>query len=264
MFLLLSYVKILNVSSDILTPTTLFDVHGKTVKPLFLFFDGTVQYLKGNHVYFATLALTMCLIFNIPLVLIAVHPSRCFHRCLNHFRLQTQALTTFMDVFHGNFKTHPHDCRYFAAIYLLLRIVNLLILSLTRSALYFDLSGYILTFAALLIAVFRPYPNLVQNLLDAILILSGSIASFWYSVNSTALVLDPVHHSRSSLLVIGLLLSVPALYAFFLYLYRMTPKHLITKLEKLSSSHLRRHLFDRELIFQPENADEHVPILRSI
>ena len=102
MFLLLSYVKIFNVPSDILTPTTLFDVHGKTVKLLFFFFYGTVQYFKGNHVYFATLELTMCLIFNIiPIILIAVHPSRCFQRCLNHFRLQTQASTTFMDVFHN-------------------------------------------------------------------------------------------------------------------------------------------------------------------
>ena len=130
MFLLLSYVKILSVSCDILTPTTiLFDVHGHRVRHYFVYFEGTVQYFKGTHIYFATLALIMCFTFNItPLVLLSLYPSCCFQKCLNYFQLQSRTLTTFMDTFQGNFKTQPYDCRYFAAFYLHLRIANLLLL----------------------------------------------------------------------------------------------------------------------------------------
>lgn len=107
-FLLLSYVKILNVTHDILVPTTLFNVSGSKVKTYFLYFDGTVQYFAGTHIYFAALALSMCFIFNIiPLVLVAIHPSKCFQRFLNHFQLQSQAFVTFMDALQGNFKTRP-------------------------------------------------------------------------------------------------------------------------------------------------------------
>ena len=42
-FILLSYVKILNVSFDILTPTALYDVHGNRMKSLYLYYDGTYE-----------------------------------------------------------------------------------------------------------------------------------------------------------------------------------------------------------------------------
>ena len=264
-FLLLSYVKILNVSCDILLPTTLFDVKGNKVKHYFLYYDGTVQYFKGTHVYFAVLALTMCLIFNIiPLLLLAVYPCQCFQRCLNRFRLQSQTFTHFMDAFQGNFKTQPYDCRYFASFYLFLRLANLLILCWTRSGLYFHISGYMFTCAALVVAAFRPYPNSVNIVYDVILILSMSSTSLWFSIYFTTAVMDPIHHSRKTLVVTGILVSIPAVYATFHYLYRAVPKFLVTKLKTLAVSRVRQRMVGDCCLCQHGVDSECTPILHSV
>ena len=264
LFLLLSYVKILSVSCDILTPTNLFDVYGHRVQHFFVYFDGTVQYFKGTHVYFAVLALTMSFTFNIiPLVLLAFYPSRCFQNFLNHFQLRSQTLTTFMDTFQGNFRTQPYDCRYFAAFYLFLRMVNLVVLLWTRSGLYFHLSGYMFIFATLVVAAFRPYPKMRHTIVDIVLLSSVTLASFWYSVFFTASVLDPSRCSRKSLIVTGLLVSLPAMYAVPFHLHKMLPRSLMNTLRSLIINQYGRSRDDchRELNHHYDISDEHIQIL---
>ena len=141
------------------------------------------QNTLGTHVYFAVIALTMSFTFNIiSLLLFAFYPSRCFQKSLNHLQLQSQTLTTFMNIFQGNFRTQPYDCCYFAAFYLFLRMVDFFVLLWSRSDLYFHLSGYIFTFATLVVAAFRPYPKMCHTIVDLVLLSSISLASFWYSV----------------------------------------------------------------------------------
>ena len=99
-FILLSYVRILNISFDILTPTALYDVHGNRLQDLYFYYDGTYKYFGRNHLPYAFLALFMTVIFNIfPLLLLCLYPCRCFQRGLNVCRLRRQVLTTFMDTF---------------------------------------------------------------------------------------------------------------------------------------------------------------------
>ena len=261
LFLILSYVKILSVSYDILAPTNLFDVYGHRVQHLFVYFDGTTQYLKGTHVYFAALALTMTFTFNIiPLILLAVYPSRCFQKVLNHFQFCSHTLIIFMDTFQGNFKAQPCDCRYFAAFYLFLRMVNLSVLIWSRSGLYFYLSGYIFIFATLVVAVFRPYPKMRHTMVDIVLLSSVSLASFWYSAFFTASILDPSHCAgKKSLIVSGLLVSLPAMYAVLLHLHKMLPRSLMIKLKALINR--SRDDCHRERNYQYDTSDEHIPIL---
>ena len=111
--------KVLDISFNILIPVKLWTVNGTEAKEAFLYFDGTVKYFQGEHIPFALLAIGMLCIFNVfPLLLLAVYPSQCFQRCLNHCHCQCQILRMFMDNFQGGFKTEPHDYRYFAAFYL--------------------------------------------------------------------------------------------------------------------------------------------------
>ena len=108
-FILLSYVKVLDISFNILIPVKLWTVNGTEAKEAFLYFDGTVKYFQGEHIPFALLAIGMLCIFNVfPLLLLAVYPSQCFQRCLNHCHCQCQILRMFMDNFQGGFKTEPH------------------------------------------------------------------------------------------------------------------------------------------------------------
>ena len=178
-FILLSYVKILNISLDLLTPVTLYDLKGQTLKQFYLNMDGTVEYFGKEHLPYGVLAVVMALLFNIlPLILLCLFPCRCFHRCLNYLQIQRETLREFMVVFHGEFKDQPRDYRYFAAFYLLLRIANLLLLLLFRAIVCFQFSAGLFAFATILIAVFKPYRKWFHNCVDVVLISMTAIFSF--------------------------------------------------------------------------------------
>ena len=126
-FLLLSYVKFLSVSFDILMPTLSWDMEN-TMQPPVLYYDGTVEYFGKDHVHlpYALLALAVLLVFTfLPILLLCVYPCHCFQRVLNRYHLSSQTLHTFMDTFQGGFKDGTNgtrDCRYFAAVYLIVRV----------------------------------------------------------------------------------------------------------------------------------------------
>ncbi len=123
--LLLSYVKILNVTSNILAPRYIYYMNGSQSK-LYVSIDTDTPYLSKTHLPYFILALAMSFVFNIvPLLLLCLYPCRCFQTCLNRTGLQYQALHTFMDVFPGCYKHKPYDLRYFSAFSLLAQIINL-------------------------------------------------------------------------------------------------------------------------------------------
>ena len=94
--MLLSYVKILNVTASIVTPAYLYYMNG-THSSLYVFNDINTPYLSRTHLpYFITAFLSF--IFNIiPLLLLCLYPCHCFQRFLNSTRLHSQMLHTFMD-----------------------------------------------------------------------------------------------------------------------------------------------------------------------
>ena len=63
-FLLLSYVKFLSVSFDILTPASVWDVHGNQ-QHWVLYYDGSVEYLGREHIPYVLLAVSVLMIFTI-------------------------------------------------------------------------------------------------------------------------------------------------------------------------------------------------------
>ena len=76
-FILLSYVKILGVSLQILSFTPTYDVAGNKLKHYYTHFDGTVEYFGHTHLPYAVLALAMISIFVfLPFLLLAVYPRR--------------------------------------------------------------------------------------------------------------------------------------------------------------------------------------------
>ena len=81
-FLLLSNIKILSVSLDLLTPTHIYDMNGSVVG-IYLYYDASVEYFGKKHLPYAILALFVVLIFIIfPILLLLLYPMRCFQRCL--------------------------------------------------------------------------------------------------------------------------------------------------------------------------------------
>ena len=143
-FFLLSYVKTINTSFDILMPVRLYNVSGKPVG-WYLYYNGSMEYFGSDHLPYAVLAIFMFVTFNLlPLLLLCLYPCWCFQSCLNCCHLNSQVLRTFIDAFQGCYKFEPYDCRYWAAFYLFLRILFLAVFAFTQSGYWLLVSGIFL------------------------------------------------------------------------------------------------------------------------
>ena len=125
-FLLLSYVKLLSVSFDILMPTPVLDKWGNQVSTV-LYYDGTITYFGMEHLPYALTAIIVLVVFTfLPILLLFLYPCKCFQTFLNRAHCRSQALHAFIEAFQGCFKDGTdggRDCRYFAAFYLLIRVL---------------------------------------------------------------------------------------------------------------------------------------------
>ena len=174
-FIVLSYVKILNTSFELLRPSQLYDVHGNRIPKVYWYYDGRVDMTSKGYIPLLLLALFMLLLFNVfPLVLLALYPLKCFQRLLNFCLSQNcrLVLQIYMDSFHGCYEDTAHYYRHFATLYLAVRFLNLLIASVFDYNLYLPAAALVLVFALALVAKFQPYKNKRNNIVDIILLLT--------------------------------------------------------------------------------------------
>ena len=174
--LLLSYMKMLSVSTDLLVPTTVYDIHGKSLPKMYLYYDGSTEYFGREHLPFGITAFLVLLIFVIlPFLLLCLYPCHCFQRGLNKLGLRCGMLHIFMDSFQGCYKngtSGTRDCRYFAGFYLLIRIALMGVYALTHSDIYYPLATVVLAVFMISFIVLQPYRSTVYNVIDSFLILS--------------------------------------------------------------------------------------------
>jgi len=190
-FLLLSYVKFLSVSFDILTPTVLWDSRG-VKQPTVLYYNGTVKYVSKEHLPYAIPAITVLLVFIfLPILLLCLYPCHCFQRLLNRCNFRCQSLHMFMDAFQGCYKNGTNgtrDCRYFAALYLITRVAVHTSLALSSVSFTNSVSVVVLAVVVFLLSYFHPYKKQAHNQLDIFFFLTilVAIASAWIlQANST-------------------------------------------------------------------------------
>ena len=221
-FLLLSYVKFLSVSYDILTPAYMWDVYGRQQPPV-VYYDGSVKYLGGEHIPYALLAVSVLIIFTIlPIVVLCVYPCKCFHTLLNNYDINTPILDKFMDTFQGYYKDGTEgtrDCRCFAAMFLVLQILlnsSLVITIITFSSV---LAIIVLLGQITLLSVFQPYKNKRYLKLDiffmALAIVALSAApNLYLAVSGLELSID-----RITLLILSPLPFFFPIYLLTYYIY---------------------------------------------
>ena len=222
-FLLLSYVKFLNVSYDLLSPLTVYNASGHPLRPS-LFYDGSVDYFGKQHLPYAILALGVLLIFNIfPILLFCLYPCCCFQRCLAHLKLRTDALHVFMDAFQGCYKDGTNgtkDRRWFSAVYLVVRFVFLLagIISFSEFTLAV---GVVINLPVLaMLAIFQPYKSHAHNVIDALLILAFTFMFVSGAANSIACLID-IQFKVLSRVMIGSSLTIPFVYLIGVMVYKL-------------------------------------------
>ena len=177
-FLLLSYVKILNVSFDLLFPVQLKDVRGEILNnSTYLYNDAEVVYFGKEHKFYAILALTMLTVFNLlPAVLLLVYPCHCFQKYLNKCGVHSQTLHTFMDAFQGCYRHQPRDCRYFAGLYLCLRVLVQCTFLVSNDRKFYMIVTCYFTALAILLILMEPYRKPLYNKSDSIFFILCAIS----------------------------------------------------------------------------------------
>ena len=181
-FMLLSYVKFLSVSVDLLIPIRIFDIKGKFLNVHYLYYDGSLEYFGKEHLPYGILALVVLVVFNIlPLLLLCLYPCRCFQTCLNCCRRRYQvSMRTFMDAFHGHYKNGTNgtrDCRWFAALHLTMRGSLFLAIAVTVSEFGLVIFTILALIMLFLTAVFHPYKSRDYNKIDIFLLTTLAFTS---------------------------------------------------------------------------------------
>ena len=170
-FLLLSYVKILSVSVDLLMPVLLYNQMGHTLPQLYLFNQGDVAFLGSHHLPYACLALFFLLTFTLlPMLLLFFYPCSCFQVFLNRTGCSCQSLHIFMDTFQGHYKNGTNgtrDLRFFSGLNLLLRVIVC-----ASTVLNYQIESYayitlIICVLAISVALALPYKSYIHNVIES-------------------------------------------------------------------------------------------------
>jgi hypothetical protein len=139
------------------------------------YFNGSVDMTSKDYLPYLIVAIFMLLIFNIfPLLLLILYPFNCVQRLLtNCLPLRCKlALQIFMDAFHGYYEDTAHDYRHFVALYMAVRFLNLLAISVFGYKLYAPAASIIFIFTLALVAKFQPYKCKKNNTADIVMLLA--------------------------------------------------------------------------------------------
>jgi hypothetical protein len=234
-FLLLSYVKLIDSTLNVLVPTVVYNVHGEIVD-VRVYYDASYKYFGKEHTPYAALSIILLLIFVIsPLMLLLLYPMRCCQKCLNicsrgSLRI---VLHTFVDAFQGHFKdgTEPgtRDCRWFSAVFFLGRIAILYTIFFTSdyirgyiaaAGLSYMLCGICLLIIAILIFLLQPYKSKRVNYYHTVLILILATNGFLCTLASQT---KEYWILYTDMFLIGLLAASPLLHAIAYVIMNHTP-----------------------------------------
>ena len=220
-FLLLSYIKLLNSTLDVLLPTVLYNVHQEIVG-VHVYYDASYKYFSKEHIPYAAVSIFLFLMFVIsPLMLLLLYPTSCCQNCLSHCGHRNLVLHTFVDAFQGHFKdgTEPgtRDCRWFAAVYFLGRIIIIYAMFViseqvrgyTATGLSYTLAGIGLTFLVTLMTLLQPYKSRRVNNYHIVLMLILAMISFLTAIVAQSKANWIIH---TGIILIGLLCTSPLLF----------------------------------------------------
>ena len=189
-FFLLVYTKIIVVSFSLLTPSSVYNKTGKLPYKI-VYYDASIRFLSHQHLPYVILALSMLTIFcGLPVLVLFLYPTACFQRFLSkttspHIR---QMLRIFTEAYTGCYKdkTMPHqslDCRYFASLYFLFRVVYLACLFFVRQSymwLVIILCPLLISF---LFAFIQPYKKYWLNIVDSAFFALVGLVTFLFAYN---------------------------------------------------------------------------------
>ena len=173
--LLLSYMKIGFAAFYVLTSTQLWSPDGSYVWVVYI--DPSLKYFGSFHAVYAIVTLLLSFtVLLVPVIILFLYPCLCFQRCLNCLRLRSLTLHTFVDAFQGCYKDGTNgtrDCRYFAALQLVLRLLfTFTFFSTDELIMSTFLSFVALVLYITLFVITQPYKDAVYNKTDIPLLMA--------------------------------------------------------------------------------------------
>ena len=223
-FLLLCSVKVLFTSFKFLVPTRLYDIN-KTDLGLFLHYNAEYQYWTSDHLPYAIGAVAVLVLFIlVPILLLILYPMRWFQKFLGCFPCRLYALHTFMDSFQGCYKdgTEPgtRDCRWFASVYLILRVMLFVVYALTLETMAYCFFALLFLSLAIVVVLLQPYKQALSHY-SAIDAGAFIILATWCCVVEGINIANVKHHQyRSFLYGVAVLISVfPLIYLIATIVY---------------------------------------------
>ena len=159
--ILLPPFKIISVSVDILIPTQIYTL-GSNKSTFGIYYTPSVEYFGHEHLPYAILALTLLALFVcITTLTLILYPFQLFQKFLSLFPFNWHFLRAFVDSYQSCYKdgTEPGtlDCRWFASVELLIRLILFITYGFTRSETTFAFLAIIFIIYLMLLINFQPF-----------------------------------------------------------------------------------------------------------
>ena len=236
-FILLSYVKFISTSGDLIIPTKLYNIHGSRIGH-FMYYDATVEFMGPQHMPYAILALAVLVLGVMFPLFLLLYPMNWFQVLLNKCHLNSPGLRIFMECFQGYYRDRSDggwECRYFSAVYPSLRITGTIVYAATLTNIYFPLQVLIVTVVVLTTLLIRPYKKQFKlyNTIDIVFLLSVMVLSTSLTIPSFTFDWDELPPECG--FVLGGIMSLVPLF----YLVGLSFKEIVRVCSRLFSHHLK-------------------------
>ena len=235
-YLLLSYVKLNSVTSDLLAPVWAYDLRGNSVG-VFLFNDADIQYFGRKHLPYAILALFVLTAFILlPILFCILYPLKC---CMCFKRWPS--LQICLDTFQGYYKDgtdKTRDCRWFPSVYLFGRIFFLILAYFVPNVCFYLIAAFVCSAMTALILLLKPYkPKFSKyNTINALISLS-MVVMFIAVVSIDLSSLESFHTRKLSIVITAFASFLPIFYLISLFvhwIYSLCYKCLISSVKDYS------------------------------
>ena len=255
-FIVLSYVKFLTVSHYLLKSANLYRGDGEKLNSTVMYYDGNIKYFHKQHLPYAIVAIVIPTLLAILPIILLLYPTRAFQKCLTRCGVNSQALRTFVEIFQGCFKDGTNgtrDCRYFAGLYFILRIIVFL-LKIAGSQVQTFVTIFLYLITAVLFAFVQPYKKHLNNVVDAIIFISLAAINILL-ISHVCFIFIYGEPYLVLLLLVDILFILPSLY-LILYLACWVIKRKTNCYQRLKVSTLFQHFFQEALT---EDSDTAIP-----
>ena len=236
-FLVLSYVKFLALTFDLLTPIKIYNVRGESLG-YYVYFDANLKYFGHEHLPYAILALVIAFFLSLPLLLLLLYPLRNFQRFCGNWPIFTDS---FQGVYKDGVVEGKYDYRYFSAAFFITRIALLLTYMLTLTGYFYSVSSLIFMVFALILMIVKPYKEKYSTYLTANIVFL-LLAAMW-SASLVALTYIDVKAEKSllfSAILFSVLSMLPLAYIPLLILKELWPKLTLRGKVNFMSSFVRK------------------------